>query len=72
MEPKSFNDYAAEINKLAVNHTDALLALYSNAFNDGMRIGKRNVLLGMSVGVVVGVIGLCVAGITYLEHKEQS
>lgn len=64
--------YTAEINKLAENNAEALLALYIDAFNDGMRVGTRNALMGVSVAVVVGAIGLCVAGFTYLEKKEQS
>jgi len=32
---KSFNNYVEEIKKLAENHPEAFLALYTEAFNDG-------------------------------------
>lgn len=62
--------YAEEVNKLAENHTEAILALYCNAFNDGMRVGKRNAFVGVLTGTVVGVISLCIIGGHYLERKE--
>lgn len=71
MKSEKFYGYAPEINKLAETHTGAMLALYVEAFNNGMRVGHRNALIGASVGAVAGTVGLCVAVITYLEHKEQ-
>lgn len=71
MKTNKFYGYAPEINKLAENHTGAILALYVEAFNDGMRVGHRNALIVASVGVVAGAMGLYVAVITYLNHKEK-
>lgn len=68
MSPK----YTEEINRLAEDHLEALLAYYLDAFHDGMVIGKSNALLMASIAAVLGGIGLCAAGIAYLEHKEQS
>lgn len=68
---KCLPKYTVEIIKQAENHNEALLALYVDAFNDGMKIGTCNALFGASLAIVVGAIGLCIAGITYLERKEQ-
>lgn len=70
MKSKKFYGYETEINKLAENHAEALLALYVEAFDDGMRVGQQNALLGVSVAVVAGGIGLCVAVRTYLDKKK--
>lgn len=64
--------YTAELNRLAEDHLEVLLALSLDSFNDGMKVGRHNALLGVSVGVVVGGIALCIAGFAYLKHKEQS
>lgn len=64
--------YMEEINELAENHLEAILALCLDAYDDGMRTGRRNTLMGTSIGAVLGIICLCIAGVTYLEHKEQS
>lgn len=62
---------ADEINKLAEDHLEAILAIYSAAYDDGVQAGKCNALMGVSIGAIIGVIGLCIVGIKYLEHKEQ-
>lgn len=69
---KKFFGYEAEINHLVGTHAGAILAVYVEAFNDGMRVGKRNALIGASVGAAAGIISLCIAGITYWEHKRNS
>lgn len=71
MKTKKFYGYAPEINKLAKNHTGAILALYVEAFNDGMRVGHRNALIGASVVAAAGAFGLYVAVITYLNQKNK-
>lgn len=63
--------YTDEINKMAEGHTEALLALYADAFNDGMRTGRRNALLSVFIVTAIGAIGLCAAGFTYLEKRKQ-
>ncbi len=68
---KMMPKYEAEINKLAEKHLVALLDLYETSFHEGMEVGQRNALFTMSIGLVVGIIGLTFAGIEYLEHKEQ-
>ena len=52
-------------------HSEALLAIYADACRDGMKIGGRNALIGSLIGVTVALIGLCIGGIMYHEHKEQ-
>ena len=63
--------YEAEINKLAEEHLTALLNLSATSFHDGVKVGQRNALFAMSIGLIAGVIGLTIAGVEYLEHKEQ-
>lgn len=70
MKSKEFYGYAKEINKLTKDHPGAMLALYVEAFNNGMRVGHRNALIGVSVGMVAGGIGLCAAVGTYLDKKK--
>lgn len=66
---KWISKYAADINELAEEHLETLLAIYSDAYDNGLCSG---VCMGVSTSVIVGVIGLCIAGIAYLKHKEQS
>ncbi len=68
---KMIPKYEAEINKLAEEHLMALLNLSATSFHDGVKVGQRNALLAMSIGFIAGIIGLTIAGIEYLEHKEQ-
>ncbi len=69
---KMIPKYEAEINKLAEEHLEALLNLYATSFYEGVKVGQRNALFTMSIGLVAGIIGLTIAGVGYLEHKEQS
>jgi len=68
---KMIPDYTSEINRLAMDHAEALCSLYLNAFHDGVRAGKRNTLFAVGIAATVGIIGLCIAGVNYLERKEQ-
>ena len=68
---KMIPKYEAEINKLAEEHLMALLNLSATSFHDGVKVCQRNALFTMSIGLLVGVIGLTIAGVEYLEHKEQ-
>lgn len=68
---KHYSQYEAEINDLMKEHSEALLAIYADACRDGMKIGGRNTLTGSLIGVTVALIGLCIGGIMYHEHKEQ-
>ena len=68
---KMIPKYEAEINKLVEEHLMALLNLSTTSFHDGVKVGQRNALFAMSIGLIAGVIGLTIAGIEYLEHKEQ-
>lgn len=68
---KMIPKYEAEINELAKEHLPALLDLYATSFYEGVKVGRRNALLAMSIGLVVGIIGLTIAGIEYLGHIEQ-
>ncbi len=68
---KMIPKYEPEINKLAEEHLMALLNLSATSFHDGVKVGQRNALFTMSIGLLVGVIGLTIAGVEYLEHKEQ-
>ena len=49
----------------------ALLNLSATSVHDGVKVGQRNALFAMSIGLIAGVIGLTIAGVEYLEHKEQ-
>ena len=49
----------------------ALLNLHTTSFYQGVKVGQRNALFAMSIGLVAGFIGLTIAGVEYLEHKEQ-
>ena len=68
MKSEKFFGYAPEINKLAEAHTGAILALYLEAFKNGMQVGYRNALIGASV---VGFMGAYIAITTYLEYKRK-
>lgn len=68
---KMIPKYEAEINKLTEEHLMALLNLSATSFHDGVKVGQRNALFAMSIGLIAGVIGLTIAGVEYLEHKEQ-
>ena len=68
---KMIPKYEAEINKLVEEHLTALLNLSATSFHDGVKVGQRNALFAMSIGLIAGVIGLTIAGVEYLEHKEQ-
>lgn len=68
---KMIPKYEAEINKLAEEHLMALLNLSATSFHDGVKVGQRNALFTMSIGFIAGIIGLTIAGIEHLEHKEQ-
>lgn len=63
--------YTTEINELAEEHFEALLALYADAFHDGRKVGQRNTLLFMGISIAAVSIWSCVAWFTYLEHKEK-
>lgn len=62
--------YSTEINELGMECPEALLALYIDAYHDGMYTGRRNTLLGISVVATFVVAGLCIARNTYLDHKK--
>ncbi len=64
-------EYTAELNEIAEEHLEALLALHIDSFQNGMKVGQRNTLFFMSLGIVTGAVLLCLAGITYLERKKQ-
>lgn len=68
---KMIPKYEEEINKLAEDHLMALLNLHTTSFYQGVKVGQRNALFAMSIGLVAGFIGLTIAGVEYLEHKEQ-
>ena len=68
---KMIPKYEAEINKLAEEHLMALFNLSATSFHDGAKVGQRNALFAMSIGLIAGIIGLTIAGVEYLEHKEQ-
>lgn len=68
---KMIPKYETEIDKLAEEHLMALLNLSATSFHDGVKVGQRNALFAMSIGLIAGVIGLTIAGVEYLEHKEQ-
>lgn len=61
-----------ELNKLAEEHLGALLALYADAYHEGMKTGRRNALLFTGLGIATATIWACVAWLTYLEHKKQT
>lgn len=63
--------YTTEINELAEEHFEALLALYADAFHDGRKVGQRNTLLFMGIGIAAVSIWSCVAWLTYREYKEK-
>ena len=68
---KMIPKYEAEISKLAEEHLPALLDLYATSFHEGVKVGQRNALFAVSIGLAAGIIGLTIVGIEYLEHKEQ-
>lgn len=68
---KLLSVYMDEINHIAEEHGEALIALYSDAFHEGIKIGRRNTLLFVGLGIVAASIGSCIAWFTYLEHKEK-
>jgi len=68
---KWFPKYADEINKLAEEHLEALLALAVDAYDDGVKVGRRNALFGVAIGVGFVAISLSAAVITYLERKQK-
>ena len=68
---KMIPKYEAEINKLAEEHLMALLNLSATSFHEGVKVGQRNALFAVSIGLAAGIIGLTIVGIEYLEHKEQ-
>ena len=47
------------------------MALYSDAFREGMKTGRRNTLLFVGLGIVAASIGSCITWFTYQEHKEK-
>lgn len=63
--------YTTEINELAEEHFEALLALYADAFHDGRKVGQRNTLLFMGIGIAAVSIWSCIACFTYREYKEK-
>lgn len=67
---KMIPKYEAEINRLAEEHLVALLNLHATSFHEGVKVGQRNTLFAMSIGLIAGIIGLTIAGVEYLEHKE--
>lgn len=71
MKSPKFYGYESEINNLVTSHPEVILALYLEAFNDGMRVGQRNAIFKMSVGIVAGAIVLYTAISTYLDHKKN-
>lgn len=68
---KLLSVYMDEINHIAEEHGEALMALYSDAFREGIQTGRRNTLLFVGFGIVAASIGSCIAWFTYLEHKEK-
>lgn len=63
--------YTEEINQLAKDHLEALLAFYLDAFNDGKRYAVYAVA-GTSIGIVVGGLCVCIGKIAYHKYKKQS
>ncbi len=61
------HNLVTEMKTIAEAHPIAYCAIYLDAYKDGMRIGKRNTLMWCSIAI----IGLCVAGVSYLQFKEQ-
>lgn len=68
---KLISVYVDEINHIAEEHGEALMALYSDAFHEGMKTGRRNTLFFVGLGIVVTSIGSCIAWFTYLERREK-
>nr|DAG36293.1 MAG TPA: hypothetical protein [Caudoviricetes sp.] len=68
---KLISVYMDEINHIAEEHGEALMALYSDAFREGMKTGRRNTLLFVGLGIVAASIGSCITWFTYQEHKEK-
>lgn len=68
---KLISVYMDEINHIAEEHGEALMALYSDAFREGMKTGRRNTLLFVGLGIVVASIGSCITWFTYQEYKEK-
>jgi len=68
---KMIPEYEAEINKLAEEHLGALLDLYATSFHEGMKVGQKNALFAISIGLVAGIIDLTFVCVRYLEHKEK-
>lgn len=61
-----------ELNELAKEHLGALLALYADAYHEGMKTGRRNALLFTGLGIVTATIWSCAAWFTYQKHKKQT
>ena len=64
--------YADEINRIAEEHGEALMALYSDAFYEGMKTGRNNTLFFVGFGIVAASIGVYATWVTYLEHQKQT
>lgn len=68
---KLISVYMDEINRIAEEHGEALMALYSDAFREGMKTGRRNTLLFVGLGIVAASIGSYITWFTYQEYKEK-
>lgn len=69
---KALLKYTAEINGIAEEHLGALLALYADAFHEGMKAGRRNALLFTGLGIATATIWSCVAWLAYLDLDKQT
>lgn len=60
-----------ELNELTKEHLGALLALYADAYHEGVKTGRRNALLFTGLGIVTASVWSYVVWFTYLKRKKQ-